>query len=475
MHSVRTSILALIGLAAVAVADTVHGVVVFARHGDRTTKHFSSQVLTPLGARQLFQVGSDYRARYLSSASSHRINSISESMYVPGQIDASAPDEAVLLSTATSFLQGLYPPIGDDQAGISVQQLANGSSVTTPLEGYQYVTLHGVSSDSPDAIWMKGDDNCPALNAAAASFSNSAEYASRFAATRDFYASLHPFVSSVYPSPSSMTYAHAYDIFDLLNVARLHNASSKVAEELTAAQLFQLRTLADSAEFARNYNASQPDRSIHARTLIGAVLQRLTNTAASVTGGASAPKFSLLAGSYDTFLAFFGVTRLTETSTDFYGLPEYASTMAFELFSPGDATLSSEEDLRVRFLFRNGTEGSLTEFPLFGKGEKDLSWTEFAGAMKELAIDSAADWCSACRSEAVFCAAYRGRDGVDVAGAGQEVGVSRGSWIAALVVMSVAVVGNLAWAGAWLVQRRGSKRAVGERVRKETDFDEEAA
>ena len=54
-----TSNLALAGLlAGTAAAETVRGVLVFSRHGDRTTKHFGAQVLTPLGAQQCFQVGS---------------------------------------------------------------------------------------------------------------------------------------------------------------------------------------------------------------------------------------------------------------------------------------------------------------------------------------------------------------------------------------------------------------------------------
>jgi hypothetical protein len=411
-------------------------------------------VLTPHGAQQVFQVGSDYRARYLSSSSPHRIRNMSEFEYVPAQIHANAPDEPILLSTATSFLQALYPPLGDSP--LAAQDLANGSSVSAPLTGYQYVTLHGVNDDSPETVWIKGDDQCPAFTTASSSFATSTEYASRLASTRDFYASLHPLVADVYPSPEDLDYAHAYDIFDLVNVAHLHNAAA-ASPAVTQEQLFQLRTLADSAEFGRNFNASQPERSIHAAAFAGGVLRRLEETVSSSLKGEANPKFTLLAGSYDTFLAFFGLADLTSVSGDFYGLPAYASSMAFELFTPGEEGEEEldEAALRVRYLFRNGTEGELTPFPLFGSAEADLPWAEFVHAMRERGIDSTAEWCGACRSDAVFCAAYG--NGVEVASTGGQM-VSRESWIAALVVMAVAIAGNLIWAAMWLVKSRRAKK-----------------
>ena len=452
MHA---STLALAGLVGTAVAETVHGVVVFSRHGDRTTKHFGSQVLTPLGAQQCFQVGGEYRARYLASGSPHRINGISEFQYVPAQVWASAPDQSILLGTATSFLQGLYPPLGDIQASDVSMQLANSSSVSNPLSGYQYVTLHGVSDDSPETVWIKGDDDCPAVAAASADFKVSAEYQSRVASTRDFYRSLYPLVHEIYPSADSLSYAKAYDIFDVINVEQLHNATSP-ARNVTADQLLQLRTLADSAEFGLNFNASQPARSLHARTLAASVLSHLNDT---VTSAGQNPKFALLAGSYDTFLAFFGLANLTAASPDFFGLPDYTSTMAFELFTPG--TTFDRDDLRVRYLFKNGSAGALTAFPLFASGKADLPWADFVSGMQQRGVGTAREWCSACQSEAVFCAAYADdKSGVDVTSAagGDEGSVlSRGGSIAVLVVMAVAILGNFVWAAMWLVGRRGGK------------------
>ena len=367
-------------------------------------------MLTNLGLQQNFQVGSDYRDIYVSSDSSKQILGISESKYVPSQIFASAPDEPVLLNTATAFLQGLYPPL---DASISSQSLNNGTNYTNPLDGYQYVVLHGEEKESPDTIWIKGDDECPAFTEAMDTFPESTVYQERLESTRSFYQQFWPdILENVYDlSEEDMTYGNAYTIFDLINVGTIHNTSMKDA--VTTEQLFQLRALADSAEFDSNYNASQPDRSIGAKTLNTAILTHLNET---VTSGGDV-KFSLLAGSYDTMLAFFGLNELTAASSDFYGLPDYASTMVFELLTSNDDVdgfPSDTDSLMVRFLFRNGSDsgGEPTAFPLFGGEETTLSWTKFVAEMQSRAISSVAEWCNACRSEQEFCVAATAGDGV---------------------------------------------------------------
>ncbi|BCS18787.1 uncharacterized protein APUU_11615A [Aspergillus puulaauensis] len=86
-------------------------------------------MLTNLGLQQNFQVGSDYRDLYISSDSPKQILGISEDKYVLSQTSASAPDELVLLNTATAFLQGRYPPL---DASFASQSLNNGTNYTKP-------------------------------------------------------------------------------------------------------------------------------------------------------------------------------------------------------------------------------------------------------------------------------------------------------------------------------------------------------
>ncbi|KAK5651226.1 hypothetical protein OQA88_12690 [Cercophora sp. LCS_1] len=454
----KATALASLGLlASTATAETVHGAVVFTRHGDRTTKHYGNQQLTSLGAHQNLQVGSDYRARYISASSSHRIQGISETAYDPAQIYATAPNQPILLSTATSFLQGLYPPLVDLNPTIATSTLGNGTNVTAPLNGYQYVPLSSVPTNSPSTIWLKGDDLCPAYTASAKGYFSSSEYLSTLSTTRAFYQSLHPILQSFYPTPESLSFEDAYDIFDLINVAQIHNSSSIVSDET----LFQLRTLADKAEFDQNFNASQPARAIGGATLAGGVLNQLNKTVSSK----GKLKFSLLAGSYDTFLAFFGLAGLTEVNQDFEALPAYASTMAFELFSD-TAEFPTEEKLNVRFLFRNGTEGALKPWPLFGMGKEELSWKEFVAGMKGVAVTSAEKWCGVCGSEADFCGVYDNEVEVQ-----EKKGMSNAvaGVIGAMVTLGVVAV--LAAVGFFVMKKRGKSMSRVKSLDEKTSLD----
>lgn len=257
-----------------------------------------------------------------------------------------------------------------------------------------------------------------------------------------------------------MTYANAYNIYDLVNVGRIHNESSP-ALNVSDADLFQLRTLADSSEHGQNWNASEPARSIGAETLSGAVLAKLSETVASK----GALKFSLFAGSYDTFLSFFGLAGLLDLSDDFYGLPEYASTMAFELFSDADGDdFPADDDLKVRWLFRNGTEGDLTAFPLFGTGEQTLSWARFTDEINKLSIDDVATWCDRCSGFGTtdFCAAYAPENddaGSASEGSGSGSGSAKGGMSNAVAgvigaVVALAVAGIVGAAAFFILRKR---------------------
>ncbi|PKS09152.1 hypothetical protein jhhlp_003766 [Lomentospora prolificans] len=438
------------------VAETIHGVVVFSRHGDRTTKHYKNQQLTSLGAEQNFLQGSQYRERYLDADAPRQILGISEDEYVASQVFATAPDQSILLNTATAFLQGLYPPLEGLNPDLATNQLNNGSDSVSPLNGYQYVVLHGQSNDAPDAIWIKGDDSCPKAATAQKSFQQSDEFIQRSDETKSFYEKFQTTLKDVYDytSAANFSYKNAYDIFDLINVARIHNASSP-ALDVSDEDLFQLRTLADSAEFGTNYNASQPDREIHAKTLNAGMLTQLQQI---VTSQAKL-KFSLLAGSYDTMLAFFGVNNLIELSDDFKGLPDYASTLTFELFTEKDATSfpDNTDDLRVRFFLKNGTSGAFTSYPLFGSGEDSLSWPDFESQMTERSILEVGAWCSACQSDQPFCAAYVDNASTDSKGDkdGGMSALTKGG-IAMLVIGTVFLVAGLAL---FLMSRRKKAHA----------------
>lgn len=353
-------------------------------------------------------------------------------------------------------MQGMYPPLEDTNPDLGVTELSNGTETSNPLGGYQYVVLQGMNADAPDAIWIKGDDGCPAVTEAQSNFEDSDVFHERVDDTKSFYEKFEDVLAEVptYNSPSNFSYANAYDIFDLINVARIHNHSSP-ATEVSDEDLFQLRTLANSAQFGYNYDPEDPNRSIGAQTLIAGIMNQLSETIESQ----AELKFSLFAGSYDTMLAFFGITGLSDVSDNFTGLPEYASTLAFELFTDGDDDKfpDNTDDLRVRFLFQNGTDGELSSYPLFGLDEDTYSWPDFKGEMEKREISSPGDWCSVCKSELPFCAAYT-EGGVSAKGIKGGMSSEMKGGIAMIVIGGVALVAGVIFA---VIAARKLKQSAG--------------
>src|SRR5262249_41716180 len=147
-------------------------------------------------------------------------------------------------------------------------------------------------------------------------------------------------------------------VFDLINVAEIHNATINDVNLLDNNTLFQLRTLADTHEWGLAYNTSDNLRAMSGMQLAGEILQSLNNT---ITTHAS-PILTTHFGAYATFLSFFGLPTLPAASPDFYGIPDYASAMIFELFAPNGSSSSgipNPDDLQVRFLFHNGTTSNI--------------------------------------------------------------------------------------------------------------------
>jgi prostatic aicd phosphatase len=292
-------------------------------------------------------------------------------------------------------MQGLFPPT----QSANLQTLANGTSESDPLNGYQYVLVNGLTATAPDIIWIAGDQSCPAMTKASKAYYNSTKFLTIQNQTQSFYNKFRPLLSDIFED-SDVGFQSAYNIFDYFNVGYNHNKT--IYSNVSTDDLFQLRTLADSQSFDLNYNASSPNASIGGKTLAGNILSHLNQTASQSNPNV---KVTYFVGAYSPMMAFWGISGIANTSSNFMGLPDYASTMAFELRRP--ANTSGFNDLSVRFGFRNGSlpSAELNYFPMFGRGqnETDMTWSDFAQAMSRISISSDAAWCSACNSNMTFC------------------------------------------------------------------------
>jgi prostatic aicd phosphatase len=112
--------------------------------------------------------------------------------------------------------------ISERTTHVTAQQSNSNQRLIRSLGGYQYLIIRGETDDSPDAIWLKGDEECPTVTTSTKWYKESASFTQRIEETRSFYESFRDELSSVYDyQQANLSFANAYDIFDLLNVAYL--------------------------------------------------------------------------------------------------------------------------------------------------------------------------------------------------------------------------------------------------------------
>lgn len=191
--------------------ETVLGVYIFHRHGDRTTKSYAPTTLTDLGFQQVWQSGNFYRNRYIDSTATSPIHGIASNVVKNSQLTVQAPVDTVLQNSAAGFLQGLYPPVG---ATLGSQTLANGSSVEAPNNGFQLIPVNAVQSastgaNSENSAWLQGQSGCGNAIISSNNYFASAEYQQKLNSTMAFYQSVLPVINGTFTS-STDSFKNAY-------------------------------------------------------------------------------------------------------------------------------------------------------------------------------------------------------------------------------------------------------------------------
>ncbi|PYH88207.1 phosphoglycerate mutase-like protein [Aspergillus ellipticus CBS 707.79] len=385
-------------LALPASAERVLAAYIFARHGDRTAKVLKNTELTDLGYNEVFDTGSYYRSRYIQANSSRHIQGINVNLVKLSQISASSPSDDVLQNSATAFLQGVYPPVGT----AARETLADGTVVEVPLDGYQLipVTTTSAGSNSEDTTWLQSATDCRNAEVSSNNYYSSKLYTSLLKSTKDFYYTLSFLLNGTF-SESAMTFKNAYSIFDYLNVGSIHNNSHGA----TGDELHQLLLLANIEQYNLAYNASETVRAIAGATLAGDVLESLNKTVTSQ----GKTRLGVQFGSYGTFLSYFGLAQLPTVNVNFTGIPDYASSMAWELVTNSTKDFPDASELSVRFFFHNGTitgSAAPTEYSLYGQSNATMSWSDFVSQTKKIAVGSTSQWCQACGNTDGQCASY---------------------------------------------------------------------
>ncbi|ODV88128.1 hypothetical protein CANARDRAFT_26284 [[Candida] arabinofermentans NRRL YB-2248] len=385
------------------------GTFIFGRHNDRVVK--PANYLTTYGARRQVASGNFHRERYFGlDADGNSVDSdfvISglnpEGYFVYGDTYAQTSAATVLEYSQISFLQGLYPQSNAVNEVKSLQisqepQLANGTDVVSPLNGYQYVFMDIQQEDSEDYIWIRGDANCPASDDAVADWYNTDAFLSMNESTYDFYQSL----SSVLPKKKwpkwKLNFGNAMSISDYMYVNSIHNET--LAAEWNSTLLHQVLTLADSAQWGISYDANDKlnNFTIGGQTMLGAVVNYLNTT--KVEGS---PYINYFTGAFNTMYQIWGLMDLNLVSDNFTGMPDYGATLVWDLLQS-----NSSSDYFVQFSFRNGTDDTdlINSYPIFNSSSTVMAWDDFVSNMEKVSIRSLQSWCSACSSEAEQCVQY---------------------------------------------------------------------
>lgn len=416
-------------------AENVLGVYVFHRHGDRTAKAWKPVNMTALGAAQVYASGEFYRNRYITGDADFRISGVSADTAVPSDLAVTAPSDAVLHNSALVFLQGLYPPTGEEEV------LANGTRVAAPLDGYQYIPVDAVddaatANKAESNAWLQGNSGCGNAEVSSNNYFNSEEYRKTYDDTLQFYQDLLPVIDGTY-SKDQANFKNGYSIFDLINVATIHNSSIPSKDLLTKPTLSELYDLASTHEWNLAFNESDPVRAIAGSVLAGQVIDALE---AVVEKKKDATPLTIQFGAYGTFMALFGLAQLPSASPDFYGICDYSSSMSFELVT--NATDPKPEDISVRFHFSNGTatDDSFKTFPLFGQEKTTLSWADFKSSMEEFAIKDNEHWCDVCGNTDGQCAPKSSGDDTDASAKTHDSGSGISKPVAGVIGALVTLV-----------------------------------
>lgn len=404
----------------------VIGSFIFGRHNDRSAK--PSTELTPLGAESQFNSGQFYRRRYfgldalnnqISSSSSSssdngnvnstKISSLNKyGFFKNGEIYCEAISSNVILFSHYSFLQGLYPPMefDDDSSNyktIANQSLAyvnNGTLIENPLHGYQYVNSYIQENATDDYIWIKGDENCPALDSVITKIkTENKQYIKLAEESAPFYQQLYKENSFIQENFAklAMNFNKSMSIYDTVNVNVIHN--STVTQQFNDSTIAQIKSYADKYQWLISNHANNEDLALGAKSLMGRVLEKL-----NITKTQSKPALNYFTGSYNTMYQLASIIAINGTSDSFKTMPNYGATYVFELLNKTSTSSASDDsgqksETFVRFLFRNGTDDAtdqLIAYPIFNNTKTIISWDSFVNSVQQVSIDSVESWCSAC-------------------------------------------------------------------------------
>ena len=340
------------------------------------------------------------------------------------------------------------------------------------MSGYQYAQIHTADAWDIEYPYLGGQIGCPAWGVAAQNYFSTPEFLQTQAISQSIYSTIGPVLLSDVLIDEAWDYFNAYAIYDYINYHNVHNTTVAsllsdprfINSATNVSYLDTLRWYADEQQYAwlGNVNAynnltgeglpGNVEGSIS--TIAGNMLaaKLLGQLQTNIGSAGEYYKLNLLFGDYQPLMSFFALAQLPTLDSHFYGLPDFASVAALELFSytteDSGTEYPSEDDLWVRFWFRNGTapEEEFQAYSLFnfGPSQMDLPWVTFQDEMYKILVSDVGDWCTQCGAELLFCAAWNSSNAVtgtefsSSSGSGSAVSPAIAGVIGAIVTLVIA-------------------------------------
>lgn len=307
----------------------------------------------------------------------------------------------------------------------------------------QYTQIQAVGGYDPEYPYIGAYLECQAWDEANLLYLSSDQFNTAQADSSSIYQTIGPALLADVMPPYQWGYTNAYAIYDYISylyqhnasVVQLFNESYYIDDDTRINYIDVLRWYADKQQYAQlgNLNAvnnvtSQPfpeGVSGSISTLSGNMLaaKMVALLGENIVTEGEYNKFNLLVGDFQPLVSFFSLMGLPDLNPNFYGLPQYASVGVFELYTKSDASdgtaYPSEDDMWVRFYFKNGTDDSeqYLAYPLFGLGpdQFEMTWGDFLSSMNSYMIGDIGFWCQQCGPEItdstrVFCSYWNTSD-----------------------------------------------------------------
>ncbi|KAJ6480572.1 histidine phosphatase superfamily [Mycena vitilis] len=366
--------------------SSVIGAIIVARNGDRgifqqdpktyAPDHADS---TPLGVSDLHLLGTQLRAAYLTPGSPSFISSISHNVVSTQEVKVLAKaggEGSVVFDSAIALLQGLFPPNPYNKI-----TLANGTVVTAPLGGYQYVPMETVEPGNDRS--MESWTDCPAFEKHIEKFYASDAFKAKATEAASFFHDVKDFVFG-----RAATLENIWNIHDFMNTQLIYNQT--YAYRLPPTYINQARGLADFHEngIFSDTHANEIG-NIAGRTLLHPLLDAIERIAFND----DPLKLMLIHTSYHPFISLFHQTEMVKEHPELGAIPNFGAALAIEL------RRGAPPDTRdfLRFKFRNGTDDPEGWRLLHAFGHRgDIPITEFVYRTEGAAITSYKQWAQVC-------------------------------------------------------------------------------